>query len=263
GTLSARVTDPDTGDLVPLPYDQEEVTAYEIGYKGTHLDNTLQVNMSLYTYDYTGYQDNVTVYDADRAAQVEIVKNAPKARNSGFEVEATWLPTDALTVGGNFSLTKTEYTEDYFIAVSDDPAHPASLFGSSATNPDLFIKNAKGSQLKKIPEKKATIWAQYLIETGFGNVTLGGTYAYTGDYYDEGYERELDRVPSQGRLDLTVTWEDVARDWRIQAFARNVTDEDNLRDVTTGTEASNWRMSGAILQPRYVGFNVTRTFGPH
>ena len=34
-------------------YGPEELTAFEIGYKGQHLDNTLQVNASAFVYDYS------------------------------------------------------------------------------------------------------------------------------------------------------------------------------------------------------------------
>ena len=44
---------------VLLEYQGEDLTAFEIGYKGTHLDGRLQVNLSVYTYDYSNYQDQV------------------------------------------------------------------------------------------------------------------------------------------------------------------------------------------------------------
>ena len=33
-------------------YDSEEVTSYELGHKGSYLDNTLQINASAYQYVY-------------------------------------------------------------------------------------------------------------------------------------------------------------------------------------------------------------------
>ena len=38
----------------------EDLTAFEIGYKGTHPDGRLQLNVSVYNfYDYSNYQDQV------------------------------------------------------------------------------------------------------------------------------------------------------------------------------------------------------------
>lgn len=261
GVTDARNTDED-GLLLPLTYDQEEVMAFEIGYKGMHFNNTLQLNASVYTYDYDNYQDRVDTFDPIRQSQVDIVENADSARNSGFEVEWTWLPTDRWTLGGNYSFTKAEYTSDYFVAINDDPSLPASLFGNTEDAPELFLVNANGNQLKRIPEHKATVWGQYNIPLADGsNLMFGGTWAYTGEYYDEGFEKEIDRIPSRFRVDLNATWKDASRRWEIRAFARNVTNENNIRGVTSATEAGNWILTGDILEPRFIGMDVTYNFG--
>lgn len=261
GVVDARLTDPATLGLVARPYDQEEVTSYEIGYKGLHVDNTLQLNMSLYTYQYDNYQDEVNAFDPQQNDQIRIVQNAGKAVNSGFEIEALWLPTDALTLGGNYSFTKTKYDSDYFIGLDDDPSLPASLFGNAETAPELFGVNAKGSPLKKIPEHKATAWMAYLWPTTLGDFTFRSSYSYTGEYFDQGFERALDLVPSRIKLDVSLAWQDAEDRWTVRGFVDNVTDEHNLRDVDSATEAGNWRLSGAILATRYWGLDVTYRFG--
>jgi outer membrane receptor protein involved in Fe transport len=261
GVTDSRLADPTSGELKPSLYDKETVQAYEIGYKGLHFDGTVQLNMSLYTYDYDNYQDRVNVYDNSRGSTVDVVQNAKAAVNSGFEVEALWVPTDNLTLGGNWSLTRTKYDADYFIAIDDDPAHPTSLFGNGTTNPDLFVVNAKGNQLKKIPEDKYTVWGAYDWPTNIGNITFRASYAYTGEYYDQGYERRLDLVPDRFRADASVMWRSVSNAWSVRAFVNNLTDESNLRDVNTATESSNWRMTGANLTPRFYGFDIRYQYG--
>lgn len=261
GITGARVTD-STGAEVPATYDKETVTSFELGYKGQLVDNTLQLNMAAYTYRYKNYQDNVDGYDTVTATSSNVVTNAPRAINSGFEVEALWLATDTVTVGGNYSLTKTKYDADYEVTVTDDPSLPTSVLGSVTARPDLYVVNVKGSQLKKIPENKATLWASYLWSSGIGDVTFRGNYSYTGKYYDQGFERELDLVPSRFRMDLSATWQDASRHWTVRGFVDNVTDEKNLRDITTAPESSNWRLSGAILYPRFFGIDVTYDFTP-
>ncbi len=169
----------------------------------------------------------------------------------------TWLPTDALSIGGNYSLTDTEYSEDYMVVMNDNPALPLSLFGTPSTNPELFVVNAKGSQLKRIPRHKGTLWASYLLNTDSGSFDFRGTWAYTGEFYDEAFERPLERVPDRFRLDLSVTWRDLSNRWTVRAFVDNATDERNLRGITTATESQNWRMTGSILYPRYYGLDVT------
>ncbi len=261
GIVSARFEDPVTGGLVPVDYDEETVTAYEIGYKGLHFDGTMQVNMSIYTYDYEGYQDEVNVFDPARNSIVGIVQNANGARNSGFEIEGLWLATDAFTVGGNLSITRTKYAEGYLIAVNDDPSLPASLFGDATSRPDLFSQNSKGAPLKRIPETKYTVWAAYEVPTEMGNFTFRGSYAYTGEFYNQALERKLDEVPDRFRADVGVTWRSLDDKWSVRAFINNVTDEEALRGFDTSTESGNWKVTGAPLTPRFWGVDIRYHWG--
>ncbi|MBD3648007.1 MAG: TonB-dependent receptor, partial [Pseudomonadales bacterium] len=248
-------------NIIPLTYDKEEVRSIEVGYKGMHLDNTLQLNMSVYQYDYDNYQDRLNVFDPVRQQGVDIVQNANGVVNRGFEVEAMWLATDELTIGGNYSFTDTEYKDNYFVVINDDPALPQSLFGNPATNPELFVFNAKGDPLKRIPEHKATLWASYVMNTDFGSLTYRGTYSYTGEFYDEAYQTPRELVPDRFRTDLSVAWRDLSQRWTVRVFVDNATDERNLRGIGTASESMNWRMTGTVLYPRYYGIDVTYDLG--
>ncbi len=59
------------GDIVPSTYDQEEVLATELGYKGTLLDGQLQLNTSVYLYQYDQYQDRIEIFnEASNTSQI-------------------------------------------------------------------------------------------------------------------------------------------------------------------------------------------------
>ncbi len=259
--------DPETGlplpgaGLEPLTYDKETVESIEIGYKGMHFDGTLQMNMSIYQYTYDGYQDRLNVFDPLRGRGVDIVQNANGVINRGFEVESLWLATERLTIGGNYSYTDAFYDDDYYVIEDDNPDVPPSVFGNATTNPDLFVFNAKGNQLKKIPEHKATVWGSYEIPTSIGTWQLRADYSYTGAYQDSGIDRELDKVPARHRVNAAIIWEDLRRRWTIRGFVDNVTDEQNLRDIGTASESGHWAQTGTILYPRYWGLDVTWRFG--
>jgi iron complex outermembrane recepter protein len=250
GVADARIA----GEL--LSYDQEEVIAYEIGYKGTHLDRRLQLFSSIYLYRYDNYQDQVNVWDEARQGVVDIVQNTPKARNAGFEVEALWLPTDAITLGGNYSYTRTRYDSDYPVVINDDPARPLPLLGREA-----LTVNLKGNSLKRIPEHKSTIWAGYDWLTSYGNFRANVAWAYTGSYNTSGVERALDRVPSAQRTDVSLVWTNPADNIRVRAFVDNIFDDVNLRNVSSATHNTLYRRTATPLYPRYWGIDMRYRFG--
>ena len=95
-------------DLRLETYDKETIDATEIGYKGLHFDDTVQIFASVYHYDYDGYQDRVTQFNPNVGWATDRVTNADGITNTGFETEITWAATDRLTLSGNYSYTETE-----------------------------------------------------------------------------------------------------------------------------------------------------------
>ena len=248
-------------DLEPLTYGKETVDSVELGYKGTLLDDTLQMNLSIYHYKYDGYQDRNSVFDPVRNQAVDVVQNADGVVNQGFEAEFSWLATDNLTLNANYSYTDAHYGDDYYIIEGDNPALPPTLFGDANMAPELFVQNVKNDALKRIPEHKGTIWGSYDIPTGYGNFSLRSTYSYTGEYQNSAVKRSLDKVPAREQVDVAVIWEDMERRYTVRVFCDNVTDEQNLRGINTTDETANWALSGDILYPRYYGMDVTMRFG--
>ncbi|MFT7652748.1 MAG: iron complex outermembrane receptor protein [Candidatus Azotimanducaceae bacterium] len=262
------------GNIQPATYDQEEVTAGELGFKGTFRDGQLQVNASIYAYQYDDYQDRIEIFNTASGTALDQVQNADEAENFGIEVEFFWLATDALTLGGNMSYTKTEYTSDFIVLEDDSPAIPVSLFVATEYNEFVPIAganplaelnaiavNLNGNQLKRIPEWKATLWGSYDFILDKGKLSAGFTYSYTGEYYDTGIERDLDEVPDRERIDVSLTWRDNVERWTVRAFVDNITDDTNIRGIGTATEANNWRQTGATLYPRFAGLDVTYRWG--
>ncbi|MDA8953071.1 TonB-dependent receptor [Pseudomonadales bacterium] len=250
-----------------LTYEQEEVVAYELGYKGTLLDGKLQVNASAYTYDYSDYQDRIEIFNNQTATALDQVINADSAINSGLEVEVIWLASDSLSIGGNASYTKAEYDSDLFVLEDDNPAYPTSIFGNFNLDPNnpgtdnFLVRNYNGNALKRIPEWKATIWTSYEWQFSDSSLTAGAVYAFTGSYYSSGIERTLDEVPERLRIDLSLIWRDSAENWTEKGFVDNVTGQVYARGLDTPTEGRDFRLVAESLYPRYYGVDVTYRFG--
>ena len=272
-----------TGEEELLDYDQEEVRAIEFGYKGIHLDDTLQLFWSIYHYDYDGYQDEVTQYDPVRNTSVSWASNADGITNQGFEMDLTWAASDRLTLNMNYSYTETEYGEDYWILTTDDPTQPEEVFGgfvqgyvgseavgcgagetpignAGCAGTFDYAVNAKGDPLKGIPYDKYTFRATYEADIFGEPVWVTAVHSYTGDFSDSGIQRALDRVPSRETTNISASWWSDDYKTSVRAYISNIFDNKNIRGLGTSDASGNYRLTGTPLAPRTMGVDIRYKF---
>ena len=255
GILDARAGGAAGTPVGILSYDKETVTAYELGYKGTLFDGTVQLFTAIYTYQYENYQDQVDVYDPVQGTSRDIPVNTGDTSNSGIEIEGTWLATDQLTINANYSYTETEYKDDVLLLEDENVLAPRPLFGGTAFN-------IKGNSLKGIPEHKFTAWATYeWTLPSDSTLSLAGAYAYTGDYNTDSIERDFDKMPERHRVDLSLNWRSADNKTRARLFVDNVFDETMYRDFGQANHDDNFRVTGSLLSERTFGIDLMREFG--
>ena len=85
----------------------EEILSYEVGYKGTMLDNRLSLASSVYYYDYTDLQ--VIKQDVVEGIALNTFVNAEEARAMGLEMEVQALPVHEVMLSGTYSYNNTEF----------------------------------------------------------------------------------------------------------------------------------------------------------
>ncbi len=259
-----------TGQIL-VSYDKEEVKAIELGYKGLHVDDTLQIFASIYHYDYDGYQDQVQLFDPIRGAGTEFVDNADGITNQGFEIEMNYAATDRLTIAGNFSWTETEYGEDYNVFMVDDPINPVPVFGdctqgyvgcsvvTEAQAADYTV-NLKGGPLKGIPELKYTVRATYEMDSRWGPIWLLASFSYTGDFSASGIQRELDMIEARDTTNVSASWWSEDGKVSVRAYVNNVMDNDQYYSLGTGDAESNYAKTVGALSPRTMGVDLRYKF---
>ncbi|MDA8952308.1 TonB-dependent receptor [Pseudomonadales bacterium] len=215
-------------------YDPEELIAYEFGYKGQHFDNTLQINGSIYYYDYESIHTVGTEITALGGTSTS-VNAAPGAEIFGLEVEGVWLATDSLTLGGNFSFTPSEYTEDLFILDPTNPNSPNSLYENQvnpATGEAGLALNINGNQLLQVPELKFTGWANYSIPLNAGSkLDFNTVYSWVDEVYYSPFEAETERADSYGRLDFRATWKSADEKLLVSGYVNNILDDVGVLQV--------------------------------
>ncbi|ARS28059.1 TonB-dependent receptor [Sphingomonas sp. KC8] len=90
-----------------IPFKAETVRSYEIGFKGDLIDQTLRVNAAAFHTD----RRNVQTL-AFTATAGTFILSAPKAEESGFELELTAVPTEGLTFNTSFGYVHSKLSDN-------------------------------------------------------------------------------------------------------------------------------------------------------
>ena len=238
-------------------FEEEALTAYELGYKGTLLDKRLQLNANVYYYDYENVQTSASsVSSAGGFAASQFA--VPEARIIGVEADVFYLATERLSIGGNVSYTPSEVRGDFFLINPEDPSVPNSIFDPAAS-----LTNIDGNRLQAVPEWKATAFANYTVPLGdAGNIVLTTSLAYTGDVFFSAFEQDIDRAPEYYRWDFRAGWTNAADTIEVSGFINNITDDIGLRTINRDDEEEDFQRSAITTDPRLIGLEVRYRFGP-
>lgn len=153
---------PVLGSTVNAAFDaakQEELTAYEVGFKSSLFNRTLQLNGAAFYYDYKDKQLLGSVSDPIFGPGPTLV-NIPKSRVYGAELQLDWAPTPGLTIAGSATYLNTK------ILGCGTPTVPAGTAGCQADgyyNYDGYgsLINLTGQRFSFAPELSGNLDAQY------------------------------------------------------------------------------------------------------
>jgi iron complex outermembrane recepter protein len=209
------------------PVTQESLLAYEAGFKTWLFDNRLNLEGSVYFYDYTDKQLRGRIPTA-LFGPLEILLNVPTTEAKGVDLKGLWRATDALTINASANYIDTEVVGEFI-------------------NFDAFgnLQNFEGEPFPFTPEWSFNAGFEYRAKISQNLVgVLGANVNYRDDTVsafgtkaaiaDGNPSLEID---SYTLLDLRAGVEDPDGNWSFYAWGRNVTDEyywtDALRNIDT------------------------------
>lgn len=104
------------------PYDEEVVWAYEAGFKTQWLDRRIQLNGSVFHYDYKDTQGftNVLFPVGGLPAAFPLLTNLGDARHNGVELETAIRPAKGLTLQGGVSWLDAKYVNTSVVNTSPE-----------------------------------------------------------------------------------------------------------------------------------------------
>ena len=224
---------PPTGGI-PLTFDPDRLTQYEVGFKASTSDHRLSADAALFYTDW----DHVQIQTS--GGGFNYLVNGGTARSQGGELTLRYQPVGGLSFGANVAYTDAKLTEDA-----------------------PKVSGLKGDRLPYVPRWTGSLTADYVVPLGDRRkLAFGGAVNYVGDRQSDYSGKFPKHLSSYATVDLHAGLD--VGSWSLSVFARNLTD--NRAIIVAGAQGlspSNTAgafYSAAIIQPRTIGAEASVRF---
>ena len=239
GGFNNRASSPATA----LPYNQENVTTYEIGLKTDWFEHRLRLDGTLFYNSYTGLQETAAVISPVTNAYVSVRSNANKAHTEGFELETSAQPIAGLRLTGTASYLQTRF--DSF------PNAAATVVGGVPV-----LLGATGNQLPLSPTWQLYGAVDYRLPLDLpGEVHVGADITYESSYFSDVFNYPQGQVPDQGYADAFISYAPANSPWQFTLTGRNLANRIAYQSITWGGTPNLWE--GPVGPPRTVFFKIS------
>lgn len=211
----------------------EFVDTYELSYRSSWLNRTLDFNANVFYNDYTDQQVAVLTDTYD----VQAIYNAASSHSYGAEVEARWRPIPPLQLYGSVGLLKTKF-DDIKLGPDEEDDH-------------------SGNEYPEAPAFTIAAGVMYKSPAGW---FAGADVRHVDGYYSAGNIANV----STGFVDAyTIVDAQLGYEWEnytLTLFAKNLFDEQYLTSVN---EVDGGRISpayGFIGAERQIGLTLRAEF---
>ncbi|MEZ0186469.1 MAG: TonB-dependent receptor [Candidatus Reddybacter sp.] len=219
-----------------LEFDTETLINYEIGLKGSYLDDSLQLRVAAFYMDRDDMQ--LKGWYNEGPTFVDYIDNAASGENIGLEFEGLWQLSSRLGLFLNLAWLDTEI--DNFIVKG---------------NSGLLDKS--GREQAHAPNYQFNIGGRYDFGDGFyGRLEAEGKDSF---YFSDSHDQQSD---SYELFNASFGYQSLH--WDITLWARNLTDEDYAtRGFYFGNDPRKFYADEEYVQygePRVFGANATYRF---
>jgi iron complex outermembrane receptor protein len=204
-------------------FDQEEVTAFEVGAKMSLLDGAAELNMAAFYNEFDDVQ--VSTFNGGLSLKVG---NAAETTVQGFEMDGRWALTDNLTLSGAMAYVDASY---------DDFPNAQCYFGQDAVNPDCVHpdgptgplvpvgQDMSGKDLQFSPDWSGHLALEHFMPLGSLELRTLLSADYSDDYFIAADLDPRSQQDSFTKVDLRVGLGDSDGTWEVAFIGRNLTDE--------------------------------------
>ncbi|WGL18454.1 TonB-dependent receptor [Microbulbifer bruguierae] len=218
-------------DLATDPVGAENIDNFELGLKTTIAD-VYRLNAAAFHYTVEDYQAQVFI----SVAEGSVITNAGDVTGTGAEVELTAPITDNFEVIAGAGWLDTEFDSEQIFQVAED------------------AYTLDGNELPSAPGFTYNLMARYYIGLGGnGELVFQGDYAWQDDHYLQIENDPYSKQTAYGLANAKVSWHSPNDTYSVEAFARNLTDEEYF--TYQNTLGADWGY-GVWGQPRTAGLRV-------
>ncbi len=227
-----------------VPFDEETVTNFEIGFKGD-FNEQFRLNVAAFLADYEDLQ--LFLFENSPTGDfTQVTRNAANADISGLEADFIFQVTDNLRFSGNLARINSEL-KNALLDTDEDPSTPPEDF--SGTRPD------------NTPEWTGNFVVNYDIPLNSGAlVSLRADWRGSSDVFDDIGEDPNRRHDSYSVIGARATWYSAEGNWSLALWGRNLTEEDYTVNVGPYQPNVN-QLNFAYGAPRTVGATLNVAFG--
>ncbi len=198
----------------PVPFDAEEQSSFEIGWKQDYFDQRLRVNLAAYHNTIEGMQRETNFADPVAGVQ-QIILNAGDATLQGFEAEVRWAASDNLLLSGFVG-----YTDASYDSVTGD------------LNGDGLVNAADASL--EIPRVAPWSYGVSVLHdlpiSGWGMLTSRVSYNHRDASFFT--DNNLGRLAESDVVDLNLTLAPNNGPWSFSIYGNNLTNDVSFGGVT-------------------------------
>jgi iron complex outermembrane recepter protein len=231
---------------------------YEIGIKGTALDQRIRYSADIFLIHLTDFQ-----FQLSNLSGIPATYNGSRAETKGIELSAETRITSRLGVTFGYTYTQANVTE------------PVSIYdlGFCGTPTCLVTALSAGARLPGVPQHTATVAADYVmpldgLASNQWSVTLHADAAYRGvsNSVIDTTNRSFWVIPSSTTVDTSVTLS-ATSGLSFTAYVNNLTDtagysggRGTTQDPTTFDPLPNIFASRVVERPRTAGLRLKYAF---
>ncbi len=248
GAKQGGLNGPNVNGIPPRAFDAEDVTDYEVGYKGTFLGGRLRTQLGGYYSEYENYQINIV--DPINPGISSIFNVPGKTKLYGVEASAQAsfgkLNLDLATSVSNSKLP-TFFASDPRLGTTATVCNPTT--GPATPR----CTDLTGREQAYAPKFTLSAGAQYAIDLGdAATLTPRIDYAHIAPTFGTLFQNTAlgDRLEARNIVNAQLT---LAKDaWSIAGYATNLTDQHYVAAINGFR-----RLAGA---PRQYGIRLSRSF---